>query len=182
MRALLIVMALVAAALVGAAVTSVMQGEEDGRPSQAPPSAGAGTTSETGAPAPEPSPVYQSTRDLGAGDCFDAIEDADDGELLAGRVVPCDVPHGEEVVGLATHPAEAGAPYPGQDVLSDWADARCNELFEKYVGVSFDNSSLDGGSIYPIREGWEGGDRGITCTAGASGAGKLSRSVRDSGL
>lgn len=185
MKVLLIGMALVAAALVGAAIATVIEDDERRSEQSAPPNQGSSSTPGGAAVSPftgpSTSPMYQATEDLDVGDCFDAIEDADDGDILAGRIVPCDAPHREEVVGVTDHPASAGTPFPGEKTLRDWAESRCDDFFAAYVGIAYEDSRLEATTIIPLPKGWEGGGRRVICTVAAPAQGSLTGSVKGTG-
>jgi hypothetical protein len=81
---------------------------------------------------------------LRAGDCMADIPDEDTiGEI---RIVQCERPHEGEV--FAVFSIDAGTD-PTQDHIDDLADEGCDSRFEEFVGVSFDETKLDGDLIRP---------------------------------
>ena len=171
MRALIVILAIVAAGLIGAAVgTSLGPG-----PWFTPPAPGAAPTSTS-----SPSPQYQAYEDIKAGDCFDPIEDKDDGSLLAAVLAPCNQPHRMEAFGVLTHPAPDGAPYPGEEQLGSFADDNCADAFRGYVGTDIETSALSVGSFLPDARQWRGGDRHILCVVEVPPSATLNQSVKGS--
>ncbi len=57
--------------------------------------------------------------------------------------VPCDGPHDREVYFETNFPAEFGAPYPGADFLSEYAQTVCYREFETFVGAAYEVSELE---------------------------------------
>ncbi len=57
--------------------------------------------------------------------------------------VNCDGPHDREVFFETNFPAEAGAPYPGPQLLERFANRECYREFEAFVGVPYEVSVLD---------------------------------------
>jgi hypothetical protein len=73
--------------------------------------------------------------------------------------------HDAEVFALVDHPAESGAAYPGNDTVADWAIQACYEVFEPYVGRSYEDAhELDYTFFTPTELGWRKyDDRAIQC-------------------
>ena len=125
--------------------------------------------------------------DLHVGDCFDdptglnpAAPDLVD--VVGVEVLPCDVPHDNEVFAKLDHEGGSTAGYPGEAEITEYAVERCIDEFEPWVGLSFDESILDVLFIVPHAKGWGVGDRGIVCAAHRVDLGKLDSSVRDAGI
>jgi hypothetical protein len=172
-----------ASATPAAASASVPAGSAAASPAGTPvvsaePTAG-GQPTGSAAPPPGPggSPDYQSPEDLAVGDCYDAIQDADDEALLAAIVLPCSVPHRHEVFGLTDVAGAPTAPFPGPDDLETEAEDLCDAAFEAYVGIDFNRSEY--GYLYytPTESTWAGGDRTVMCVIDAESE-PLTGSVR----
>ncbi len=101
-----------------------------------------------------------SVFELETGDCFSA--DADVVESVT--VVDCEDPHTYEVFGVFDHEADDDEPYPGDDAILEYADTRCQPLFEDYVAADYQTSIYWITSVTPSTETWdEGDDREIVC-------------------
>ena len=124
---------------------------------------------------------------LELGDCFNDPPDWSSApdeitEVLAVNVVSCSQSHDDEVVGLTQHPADEDAPFPGDDALILLADTKCLDAFERWVGRSYYESSLEIGFLWPAADSWAVGDRTIRCVAYLPGGLPLDESVRDSAM
>jgi hypothetical protein len=170
--------ALIILAMVG--VVAGCGGTPSGQsPSPAAPSASP-TTTPTPPPTPTPKPEYQAPEDLAIGACFDPVEDQDDQSLLAGIVRRCEEQHLMEVIGIPALDYAETAPFPVEADLDRQSDELCRTAFEGYVGIDFDDSTLDA-TYYPPSEGtWTIGDRLVVCTVVASEIAPFTQSVRDS--
>ena len=125
--------------------------------------------------------------ELEAGQCFNsyltALGDNRFQELTT--VVDCSGPHDGEVYFQVFHPAEAGEPYPGSDEMLTWAQQRCYDQFEGFVGQEYELSELDIGILHPTNETWSdpvGRHREVTCFVEAWRGGRLLGSMRGSGF
>jgi len=111
---------------------------------------------------------------LQTGECFQSPAGT-----TAGRTVhvddvspvPCTGAHDGEVFAVVTHPAAAGAAYPGDDALADFAASECLQRFPAYTGSAYDDSDLDVGSVRPDRQSWgDKHDRQVACVLYKKGA------------
>ena len=95
--------------------------------------------------------------ELAAGDCIIEPEG-----LLVEEVdrVDCAEPHNYEVFAIYR---ESGGPYPGDEGLFTLAEVECGTYFESYVGVPFSESDVWYTYFTPTEEGWEQGNRDVTC-------------------
>jgi hypothetical protein len=125
--------------------------------------------------------------DVGVGDCLLAPETVA-AEIGSLRVVDCAEPHEQEV--YAVEPfvgADGGTPddYPGEALLTSFAEGRCLELFAEYVGVDYRDSTLFFTYLLPSPRGWQGAgqqaDRSVVCVVTTTGE-PLTASVRDTGI
>ncbi len=100
------------------------------------------------------------------GDCFSsgtlAAQAGDDEPATIGGVtaVPCGEAHENEVFHMFD--VADGDDFPGTTAIQEEVVA-CLEPFAGYVGVSFEESLLDIGALWPTAETWELGDREIVC-------------------
>ncbi|MFD6324806.1 DUF4190 domain-containing protein [Streptomyces sp. NPDC058442] len=100
---------------------------------------------------------------LEKGDCFDS-PDGLVGWAIEADQVPCSQEHDGEVFALVTLPEGA---FPGDDSLVDTADDRCYALRDTYAMDAWAlPSDVDVYYLTPSREGWDHGDRTITCVFG----------------
>lgn len=136
----------------------------DASPSGSSPPAASGSAEASSAPSagtsPEENGETTSVFDLEVGDCFSA----DDDELEAVAVVPCDEEHEYEVFSVFDHEAGGDAAYPGDEELVSYADTACRPAFEEFVGTDADSSIWFITSLTPSAETWATGDREIVCT------------------
>ena len=101
-----------------------------------------------------------SVFELETGDCFSA--DADVVETVT--VVDCEDTHTYEVFGVFDHEADDDEPYPGDDAILEYADTRCQPLFEDYVATDYQTSIYWITSVTPSAETWDDSDdREIVC-------------------
>jgi len=105
------------------------------------------------------------------GDCFD---DQDAETITDVPAVPCADAHDNEVYHDLTLPA---GDYPGDSAITDAAETGCGEAFSSFIGIAYEESTLEYSYITPTRESWEGADdRLISCIA-YDPAGKVSGSL-----
>jgi hypothetical protein len=117
-----------------------------------------GTAEKAGA-----SSVFQ----LRTGECFHSPAPTTGGRTVQVddvSAVPCADAHDGEVFAVVTHPAAAGASYPGDDALADFAASECLQRFPAYTGADYDGSDLDVGTVRPDRRSWaDKHDRQVAC-------------------
>lgn len=94
---------------------------------------------------------------LTVGECLD---DVASGVLTTDNLVDCDLPHTYEVFGDFTVPDGA---FPGDDAITASAEEQCNAAFEAYIGVSYNDSTLNYSYVSPTSDTWAQGDREISC-------------------
>ena len=115
---------------------------------------------------------------LEVGDCFDDTTDLS-GEISDVPVVECSQPHDNEV--YSTYDMTEST-YPGFDVAADLADVGCVDRFAGYVGQSYELSDLDFAWLIPTDESWNNGDREVVCFLYRVDLGKITGSMKDSGI
>lgn len=95
---------------------------------------------------------------LEVGDCFNEQTD----EVVSDvPTVPCTDAHDYEVYANITIDRDT---YPGDDELNKLADEGCLAPFTGYIGVAFEDSTLDYSYYTPTLSGWTSqDDRGVTC-------------------
>lgn len=104
---------------------------------------------------------------LVVGDCFNRSEfvrEGRDAEFI--NLIPCDQPHGFEVYHKTQYPAANGEPFPGKDVMDDFAYEACYNAFKPFVGRLYETSTFDLDILTPTKENFEDSVaryRGITC-------------------
>lgn len=126
-----------------------------------------------------------------AGECFVAPGTVHV-QLSKLTALPCSKPHTQEAYALVSYVAAGtggGKPsaaasltssYPGDDVLTTFAQGACAQRFGSYVGVDYLDSSLYFTYLLPSARGWEqDSDRTVICFVTTTG-GKLTSSVKGS--
>jgi Septum formation len=123
-------------------VVATEPGESDGSPDQ---------TSQ----ATEPDRTF-----LGAVETGDCLGEELTQETTEVLVVPCSEEHLYEVYGEFSLP---DGDYPGEDAITEDADAGCLDLFPDFVGLPYDESVLVMGNLYPEDDLWAVGHRVVQC-------------------
>lgn len=135
-------------------------------------SAAAGTP----APSPAPTPTAGEVIDwpeMAAGDCI--VVPPED-TFYEVRRVPCDTPHGGEVIATVSHP---GTDYPDDDAFASFATAACEPVVGEWTGTAFDEQELlELWWFTPTSEGWAEGDRTVVCFIAHADGSPMERSYR----
>lgn len=85
------------------------------------------------------------------------------GEITEIPTVDCSEEHDSQVIGKFD--IEDGD-FPGQEGISAAAEEGCREAFESFVGISFDESSLQMTYVGPSQDTWDqANDREVICFA-----------------
>jgi hypothetical protein len=102
---------------------------------------------------------------LKVGDCFNTYRFLQNGNPVELTTrLGCNEPHDHELIHRADHPADGTAPYPGKEVLTQFATKECYERFQPYVGAAYELSTLDLAFILPPQTNWERNRfRGVLC-------------------
>lgn len=97
---------------------------------------------------------------LKLGDCIPQSA-MSDGETNESAVVPCSEPHGYEVY----HEFElADGEFPGSEAIQEEVLDKCVPEFGTFVGLAYEESSLDLTWYEPTQESWDSGnDRLVQC-------------------
>jgi len=120
---------------------------------------GTGSGDSSSAPEDIDGAVMTSTLDLAVGDCMPYLES--DEAPYEVPVVPCDQQHAEEVYYLVPFSGDA---YPGEEQVTAQSEEACIAQFETFVGIPYENSTLDYYFYYPTEDSWTNdNDRVATC-------------------
>lgn len=112
----------------------------------------------------------QELPDFVVGDCYDDHSDVPDvtgTSMVEAQVekVPCSAPHDAEVYLVFDHPAPPDATYPGDGAIFDAAVDGCLPPFEAFVGIPYEQSSLDVYFLTPSEQGFNRlDDRQMVCS------------------
>ncbi len=111
--------------------------------------------------------------DLAVGDCFN-IPSATSIQTVEKQ--PCTDSHNAEVIFVGDHD---GTTYPISLTLDSYIEDNCVPAFETYVGRAIDSDpELSVGYFYPSRDGWDSGDRTITCYVTEPDEGPMTESLK----
>ena len=116
----------------------------------------------------------QSADDLANGTCFDVPT-----ETTVSTVTKraCTEAHDAEVFHNVEYTSDSTT-YPISLTMDRFVTDTCGPVFETYVGETFEDSDLTIGYFYPSFDGWDDGDRTVTCYARPMDGSKLSQSVK----
>lgn len=96
---------------------------------------------------------------LKVGDCMPASDTT--GEMQEAKVVPCTEPHADEVFHEFDLP---DGDFPTDAVVEEAAVGECLPAFAEYVGIAYEESTLDVWWISPTASGWDqADDRLVQC-------------------
>lgn len=112
--------------------------------------------------------------DLKVGTCFD-IPTATSIQTVEQH--PCNESHNAEVIFVGDHD---GTSYPISLALDRFVEDNCAPAFETYIGTDIESSALALGYFYPDRDGWDSGDRTITCYVAKSDESPMTESLKGS--
>ena len=122
----------------------------------------ASSAAETSAPAQADDETPTEAKqfdDLTVGDCLRFSGAVGEG-ILGLPTVPCTEPHSEEVFATVTLPE---GDFPGMPAIIAQAEDSCFTEFERFVGLSHEESVLELGLYPPEEESWLDGDRLVVC-------------------
>ena len=106
-----------------------------------------------------------SASDLAVGDCFDAPVEVD-AEVTDVVKHDCTEPHTGEVIAVQDVPGEDGSAYPTDAEWQDNVSSICIPAFDSFTGLDFETEAdWDIGYLVPTTDGWDGGDREMSCYA-----------------
>jgi hypothetical protein len=98
--------------------------------------------------------------ELTTGDCFDMTDGIDHEYQTFVDVTACSDVHHFEVF---AEPVLDDDAFPGDDEVAQLGDDACCEVFDDYVGSTWEDSALDYGWFTPTEDTWATGDREVTC-------------------
>ncbi len=117
---------------------------------------------------------YDAAYDLGDPISFDAaqlgecineynwVQERQPQNLLIA--LDCELPHDKEVYFTREFPAGPEVPYPGEELMNDYATRVCYNAFEEFVGQTYELSTYEIDHTYPPRDNYEVGRyREIIC-------------------
>jgi Septum formation len=113
--------------------------------------------------------------DTPPGPCYDL--ETDNGLLTGWTEVPCSGPRQVEVSFSASF--EDG-PFPGDAYLTDTAADTCVASFERYVGISPEQSAYDADWLLPTEDMWASGSRQGICLVVSDDGSALTGTVKGS--
>lgn len=120
--------------------------------------------------------VNRSVHDLSVGDCFNEPDPAATVEQVP--TISCTQPHAYEV--YATRSLEVfGQDYPGSAILEQAVNQQCSDAFTAFVGLPYQESSLELVTFSPTEQGWADGDRDVWCAV-ADPAGPVTGTLQGS--
>lgn len=103
----------------------------------------------------------QSALEFTIGECVNL---PDGNQISEYEQVDCVEAHDAEVYSLPQNPDGLEAPFPGQATLETFADERCKEDFQGYVGLDYNESVIYSTALTPSQESWDDADdREIVC-------------------
>jgi hypothetical protein len=121
----------------------------------------------------QPAGAMVAWTDLQIGDCFTYSQEG--GTI---RRLPCDQPHGYELIEVATHP---GTAFPGESAFATFADDVCRRAFAAYTNAwPEDQAALTWYWWSPSEAEWGGGIRNVECMLAPADGSLVDRSYRAS--
>jgi len=96
------------------------------------------------------------------GDC---IANPDSQEVVDVTVIPCDQSHDLEAFALTNMDAST---FPGDTEVGAQAEEYCGAQFATFVGLPFEESTLEVTFLHPTTDSWKNGDREIVCLIGGA--------------
>lgn len=94
-----------------------------------------------------------------AGDCFDLKDPAEE-EIGDVEAKPCTEPHEFEMFFVGNLP---DGEFPAESTIDSFLETECLRAFDEYVGLAFEESSLDIFPLVPTEGGWDAGDHSVQC-------------------
>ena len=115
---------------------------------------------------------------LQLGDCFNDTSTDEVIDIITVDAVPCAEPHDNEVYYLGALPE---GEYPGDDLVEELVSDQCLTVFEAFAGITYTESMLEIGYIFPPEVSWNQGDRGYICMVYDVSLSPLEGSMRGQG-
>ena len=120
----------------------------------------------------------RNATDLAVGNCFDAPTTADE-TVEDVDPSPCTDPHTAEVFYVADY--TASTTYPDVTEFDDFSAANCPAAFQAYTGMDFYGAEADDfdiGMLFPLQEGWDRGQRKVSCYIVRADRAQMSASLK----
>ena len=102
------------------------------------------------------------------GDCINIPDNDGSNEVISVEGIPCNEPHDEQI--YYEFVASTSGGYAG---MEQQTDQKCFDNFDDFIGVAWEESTLDFYAWTPSVEGWEQGDREVSCIVFNPAGGKL---------
>lgn len=103
---------------------------------------------------------------IAPGECFMAPAEVT-AQISTLDEVDCGEPHDQEAYAVVAYvnpdPEASSDTFPGDDVLTSFADGACAQSFTEYVGVDYLDSSLFYTYLLPSPRSWQEKDRNVVC-------------------
>jgi hypothetical protein len=116
-----------------------------------------------------------SADDLKVGDCF-TLPNGTTVETVEKH--PCTETHNAEVIYAGEYTGES---YPIAISLDSFIEDNCIPAFESYVGRGYDTDpELSIGYFHPTQDGWDSGDKTITCYIAQPDESEMTESLKAS--
>ncbi len=120
---------------------------------------------------------------LEVGDCFDdwegATADTGSQEITDVPIIECAEPHDNEIYSMEDLP---DGTFPGNAAVEEAVVEMCYDGFEAFVGLPYEESSLDFGWLFPTADSWADGDREVVCFVYDLELAKLTGSMANAGI
>ena len=117
-----------------------------------------------------------SADDLKVGTCFNI---PDGTSISTVEQHSCTESHNGEVFFVGEYDGES---FPISISLDSYIDDNCVPAFGSYVGTAFEDAAdLTIGYFHPNRDGWDDGERTITCYVARTDQGAMTQSLQGSG-
>ena len=141
------------------------------------------TTTTTDPKAPPAGAVAKGLNSLQDGQCFLPVKGNDAAEDRAVWVVDCADPHLYELYARLKYsgPGAASGGFPGSTTVQNWAEQKCFDKFEGYVGVPWTRSDLEIQTWWPSLQSWGKPDRTVLCAVTPADGGLTTGSKAASG-
>lgn len=115
--------------------------------------------------------------DLRVGDCF-SLKDEDEEVTEEVDARPCTEAHAYELYYAIKMPDGS---YPSDDGFTTYIGQTCLPAFDAYVGLAYEDSQYDFVWFQPTPDGWQQGDRGVSCALYDPSSAQLTSVIRNSG-
>lgn len=141
------------------------------------------TTTTTDPKAPPAGAVAKGLNSLQDGQCFLPVTGNDAAEDRAVWVVDCSDPHLYELYARLKYsgPGASSVGFPGATAVQNWAEQKCFDKFEGYVGVPWTRSDLEIQTWWPSIQSWGKPDRTVLCAVTPADGGLTTGSQAGSG-